>query len=63
MMNTWLVQQAEKEGSDWSKDARQWAEAKGLVSGDTNGKKMYKKPLTREELMMVLYRALNRNII
>ena len=63
MMNTWLVQQAEKEGSEWSKDARQWAEAKGLVSGDTNGKKMYKKPLTREELMMVLYRALNRNII
>ena len=63
MMTTWLIQQAEKEGSDWSKDARQWAESKGLVNGDTNGKKMYKKPLTREELMMVLYRALNRNII
>lgn len=63
MMNNWLAAQAEKPGSDWSQDARLWAEAKGLVQGDTAGKRMYKKPLTREELMVVLYRALNRNII
>ena len=63
MMNNWLAAQAEKPGSDWSQDARLWAEAKGLVQGDTTGQRMYKKPLTREELMVVLYRALNRNII
>lgn len=63
MMNNWLAAQAEKPSSDWSQDARLWAEAKGLVQGDTTGKRMYKKPLTREELMVVLYRALNRNII
>ena len=63
MMNNWIAEQAKKDASSWSADARQWAEKNGLVSGDTNGQKMYKKVLTREELIAVLYRALHRNIL
>jgi hypothetical protein len=45
-----------QEPSDWSKDARTWAEDKGIIKGDSQGKKMYKKPVTREELAVVLHR-------
>lgn len=63
MMNNWLNEQANKQPSDWSKEARNWGEKNGIVTGDTNGNKMYKKVLTREELITILYRALHRNII
>ena len=63
MMNNWIAEQAKKAPSDWSADAREWGERNGLISGDTNGNKMYKKMLTREEFIAVLYRALHRNII
>lgn len=58
MMNTWLQEQSAKNPEDWSADARKWAEKEGLVKGDEKGRKMYKKPLTREEFVQVLYRAL-----
>ena len=60
MMDIWIAEQAKKEGSDWSRDARNWAEKEGLIAGDDEGKKMYRKLLTREELVTVLYRALHR---
>ena len=63
MMNNWIAEQAQKEASDWSAEARQWAEGAGLISGDTEGKKMYKKMMTREELVTVLYRALHRYFV
>ena len=63
MMNNWIAEQAKKDASSWSAEARDWAEKAGLISGDTDGKKMYKKFLTREELAAVLYRALHRHII
>lgn len=44
------------EPGDWSKTQREWAESNGLIAGDTNGRKMYKAPITREELIVVLYR-------
>lgn len=56
MMDKWLAEQAQKEPAAWSKDARTWAESKGYITGDENGNKMYKKPITREELVQVLYR-------
>lgn len=58
LMDNWVVEQAEKAPSDWSKTYRDWAEAKGLIQGDENGNTMYKKYLTREEFVTVLYRAL-----
>lgn len=60
MMDAWIAEQAQKDASDWSAAARSWAESNGLVVGDGTGKKMYKKPLTREELVAVLYRALSK---
>lgn len=63
MMDAWIAEQAAKEPGDWSGEAREWAENVGLISGDTNGKKMYKKPMTREELVTVLHRALHRYFI
>lgn len=63
MMNNWIAEQATKEASDWSAEARQWAEGAGLISGDTEGKKMYKKMMTREELVTVLHRALHRYFV
>ena len=63
MMNNWIAEQAKKAPGDWSADARAWGEKNGLITGDTSGNKMYKKMLTREEFIAVLYRALHRNII
>lgn len=63
MMDNWIAEQANKEASDWSAEYREWAEKVGLIAGDTNGKKMYKKLLTREELVTVLYRALHRHFM
>lgn len=63
MMDNWLAEQAKKEPGTWSAEAREWAERNGLINGNSNGDKMYKKPLTREELVVVLYRALHRIFI
>lgn len=63
MMDTWLAEQAKKDPGTWSAEARQWAENANLIAGDSEGKKMYKKPLTREEFVAVLYRALHRHFI
>lgn len=63
MMNTWIAEQAKKDPSTWSQESRTWAEKNSLIQGDAEGKKMYKKFITREELIAVLYRAFHRNII
>ena len=60
MMDAWLAEQAAKDASAWSAEARNWAERNGLIAGDDAGRKMYKKPLTREELVTVLHRALSK---
>lgn len=56
MMNTWIAEQAEKDPGTWSAEQRTWAEKNGYVNGDNQGRKMYKKFLTREEMITVLYR-------
>ena len=56
MMNVYLTQLAMKDASPWSADARAWCEANGIINGDTNGNKMYKKFLTREEMAAIVYR-------
>lgn len=56
MMNTWIAEQAEKDPGTWSAEQRTWAEGKNLVNGDTKGRKMYRKFITREEMVTVLYR-------
>ena len=54
MMNIYLQQLAMQDPSQWSTDARTWIESTGIIQGDENGNKMYKKFVTREELAEVL---------
>lgn len=56
MMNNYLVSLALQEPSAWSKEARDWCEANGIIKGDQYGNKMYKKYMTREELATIIYR-------
>lgn len=60
MMNNYLLELAQKDASGWSIEARNWAENSGLVKGDEKGRKMYKKFMTREEMVQVLYRLMNK---
>lgn len=60
MMNNYLLELAQKDASAWSIEARNWAENSGLVKGDEKGRKMYKKFMTREEMIQVLYRLMNK---
>ena len=56
LMTAWLTDQATKSPNAWSADARNWCEKNGIINGDANGNKMYKKFLTREELAAIVYR-------
>lgn len=56
MMDVYLTQQEAREPSDWSADARNWAEGEGIIAGDTNGNKMYKAFCTREQMVVFLRR-------
>lgn len=59
MMNTWLENKANiNDDPAWSKDARLWAESNGFIAGDEKGRKMYKKFMTREEMITVLHRIM-----
>lgn len=46
-----------KEPSNWSEEAREWAEGKGIINGDENGNKQYKKFCTREEVIQLMFNA------
>lgn len=59
MMNVWIAESANKQPGDWSAEARHWAENNGLIKGDEQGRLMYKKDITREEMITVLYRIFN----
>ena len=59
LMTNYLTELAEKDPSAWSADARTWAEGNGYIKGDEKGRRMYKKFMTREEMVQVLYRAIN----
>ena len=60
-MDNWLAEQANKAPSDWSLSARMWAEQNGFILGNAEGNKMYKKPMTREELVQILFRVMTAN--
>lgn len=59
LMTNYLTELAEKDPNTWSADARTWAESNGYIKGDEKGRKMYKKFMTREEMIQVLYRIMN----
>lgn len=55
-MDQYLIERAAQQPSDWSSEARAWAEEKGIIKGDDQGRKKYKSWPTREELTEILYR-------
>lgn len=56
MMDNYLAQLAEKPPSDWSAEARSWAEENGLIQGDDMGNLQYKSFCTREQMVIFLKR-------
>ena len=63
MMDNYIVSLASESPSPWSAEARQWCEANGLIEGDSNGNKMYKKFVTREEIAAILFKLKQKNMI
>ena len=60
-MDAYLRARAERAPSDWSAEARAWAESQGLLVGDGSTMR-YKSPVTREELAEILYRYHNKEV-
>lgn len=58
MMNVYLKSVAAKDGSTWSKDARDWALEKGFIIGDGADNYQWKANVTREQLVTILKRVL-----
>ena len=54
MMNVWISQQAEKEPSGWSAEARKWAEENNIIAG-TGAGYSYLSYCTREQMVQFLY--------
>ena len=59
MLEKYFEKVAKERPGDWSKEARDWAEKNGIVTGDEGGKR-YKSHITREEAVTMLYRAQNK---
>ena len=59
MMDEYLNQQKKQQPSDWSKEARLWAEDKKLILGDSDGNMQYKAPVTREQMIVFMQRLHN----
>lgn len=59
MLEKYFEKVAKERPGDWSKEARDWAEENGIVTGDEGGKR-YKSHITREEAVTMLYRAQNK---
>ena len=63
LMKEYLKEEAARQDvwtDEDSKNAREWAESNGYIKGDQSGNKMYKKPLTREEFVILHYRIFNK---
>lgn len=60
MMDAYVAGLAEKEPSDWSAEARDWAEQSGIIQGDSQHRMQYKAPCTREQMVVFLKRLADR---
>ena len=56
MLAQYFAALAEQPPSAWSAAARDWAEEKGLFTGDETGKLRYRAFVTREELAVIMQR-------
>ena len=60
MMDNYLNKRNAEAGSDWSKDAREWALKEGLFQGDETGNLMWQGFMTREQFATVMQRYANK---
>lgn len=60
LMEEYVRARGDLDPSPWSQTSREWAEANGIIQGDTNGKKRYMSFVNREELAQVLYNYYNK---
>ena len=56
MMEVYLSEKAAEAPSQWSAEARKWAESNGVIQGDGTGGMQYKSPCTREQMVVFLAR-------
>lgn len=56
MMDVWLSLRAKQEAADFSREARIWAEEKGIVLGYGSGGRQYRSFCTREQITVFLHR-------
>lgn len=56
MMETWLARLSYRDASPASHEAREWAEASGIITGFSDGSKQYKSFCTREQIAIMLHR-------
>ena len=64
MANAWLESRADlgpANDSQEGRDAREWAERKNILMGDLQGRKQYQSLCTREQALMFLYRAVEKD--
>ena len=57
LMDQYHRDQGQQPPAAWSAESRAWAEGRGLLVGDSAGMR-YQNPVTREELVEILYRAM-----
>lgn len=60
LMDSWLQRQGAAAPSEWSQEARTWAEENGIINGNDKGQKMYRSFCTREQLAVILYRIVKQ---
>ncbi len=60
MFDIHMMELAELDPSDWGgkelQDAIEWAKSEGIIKGGQHGELMMQKPLTRQEMVLMLYR-------
>ena len=64
MANAWLESRADlgpANDSQEGRDAREWAERKNILMGDLQGRKQYQSLCTRDQALMFLYRAVEKD--
>lgn len=59
MYDTMMAAKAKEQPSKWADldKAISWAKQEGILKGDESGNLMMQKPLTRQEMVLMLYRA------
>ena len=60
LMDNWLQRQGAAAPSEWSQEARTWAEENGIINGNDKGQKMYRSFCTREQLAVILFRIVKQ---